>query len=341
MILKDMTLSGLRDWMRGHGEPTFRGDQVFGWLYRHEAESLSQMKNIGEGLRSKLEGEGSGGLMTLSSEKTLKSKDGTHKFLFKTADGLIIETALMPYSYGVSVCVSSQAGCRMGCAFCASGIKGLIRNLSPGEMADQVLLAGMISGMKPTHVVVMGTGEPMDNIENLMSFLGIICEPSGLGISRRRVTVSTCGLLKPFEEFWRAWPQVGLAISLHATDDRIRRSLIPTSKSAGVDALIEAARACAEGTGRRVTFEYALIKDINDGEGHARILAAKLKGMLCHVNLIALNPVPETDFKPSGSKAAAAFQAVLEEAGTNVTLRREMGRDIAAACGQLRISQGF
>jgi 23S rRNA (adenine2503-C2)-methyltransferase len=352
--IKDLTLPALRERIIALGAPSFRANQIFGWLYKPGIADLKQMTNIGGDLQKKLEEEmGDTNLRCLSHVRTLQSGDGTHKFLFRGAEeeagadvgretmqegrGPVIETVLMKYRYGNSVCISSQAGCRMGCAFCASGLKGLVRNLRPGEMMEQILLARDLSGLDISHVVVMGTGEPMDNLTHLKTFLEILCDPKGLGLSRRRVTVSTCGLIPEMETFWRTFPQVGLAVSLHAPDDEIRNALIPAGRRAGVGELLAAAARYVGETGRRITFEYALIKGVNDDVSCARALAKRLAGLLCHVNLIPLNGVEETGLQPASRETVAAFQEILETAGIQVTQRRELGRDIAAACGQLRL----
>jgi 23S rRNA (adenine2503-C2)-methyltransferase len=353
MILKDMTLPELRAHIKNLGEKRFRADQIFEWMYKPGITSPDQMSNIPTSLREALPPA----LMTLTAEKEqISQKDGTRKFLFRTiqiddpaasggdpvdaggdSDAHGIETVFMKYRYGNSVCISSQAGCRMGCSFCASGLPGLVRNLSAGEMVDQILLAQNLTGAEIRHVVVMGTGEPMDNLENLVKFINIISDPKGLGLSKRNITVSTCGLLPELERFWKMYPQVGVAISLHAPNDEIRNRLMPVGHTYGVDALLAAAARYVKDTGRRITFEYALIEGVNDGESLANELCHKLKGLNCHVNLIPLNNVQETGLRKAGREKIERFAQILDEKGIQSTIRRELGADIAAACGQLRL----
>ena len=271
--------------------------------------------------------------------KVQESKmDGTRKYLFGLDDGNAVESVFMRYKFGNSICVSSQAGCRMGCSFCASTLGGLARSLTAGEIAGQILSAERDTGERISHVVVMGSGEPFDNYENLSSFIRIINNPKGLNIGMRNITVSTCGIVPMIERFGDDFPQVNLAISLHASDNERRSSLMPVNRKYPIDELISACRRYADRTSRRVTFEYTLVKDVNDSEIDADKLANLLRGMLCHVNLIPLNIVRERDFETTGRAAAQKFRERLESRGIPATIRRELGDDIDAACGQLRRS---
>jgi 23S rRNA (adenine2503-C2)-methyltransferase len=333
---KDLTLAQLRAQMLRWDEKPFRGEQVFRGLYRHGARTPDEIRGIPAELRKKLPAEL---FMLRLNDRIASRQDETQKFLFEAADGVLLETVYMEYSYGSTVCISSQAGCRMGCAFCASGLPGLMRNLTPGEMADQVLLARELSGADIRHVVVMGTGEPFDNPESLAAFIEIITDPLGLGLSRRGITVSTCGLLGQLARFAKAFPQVGVAISLHAPNDLIRQKIMPVARRYPMDKVLAAARAYTEETGRRITFEYALIGGVNDAREHAEELAEKLRGMNAHVNLIRLHTVPESGLAASDSAHVEGFLQTLLSRHIQATLRRSLGEDIFAACGQLRNSR--
>lgn len=348
--LKDLQIKEMENFITELGEPRFRAKQVFRWLYQQAGQKgnengrpggvaeFDEMGNVPKSLRQKLMERADLGL--LSPLRVQVSKlDGTRKYLFALADGNAIESVFMKYKYGNSICVSSQAGCRMGCKFCASGMDGLRRNLTPGEMIEQLLAAERDTGEKINHVVVMGTGEPFDNYENLAAFLHLLHEPEGLNLSFRNITVSTCGIVPMISRFGKEFPQVNLAISLHAPSDEIRRTMMPVSKAYSMEELLKACREYTEKTSRRITFEYTLVKGVNDGSEHAALLASKLKGMLCHVNLIPLNQVEETGLLTTGKKAAEAFMASLERHGIPATIRRELGDDIDGACGQLRLSE--
>lgn len=269
-------------------------------------------------------------------ERYVSKIDGTSKFLFELYDGNIIESVLMKYKHGNSVCISSQAGCRMGCRFCASTLLGLSRNLYPSEMLDQIYAIQRATGERVSHIVVMGTGEPFDNFEALCRMIEMLTDEQGLHISRRNITVSTCGLVPKIYEFADRYPQVTLAISLHAPNDVMRRELMPVANRYAMKELMEAAAYYVEKTGRRITFEYSLVKDVNDQKEHAEMLSALVKGLNCHVNLIPVNPVKEREYRQSEQNHIQAFQHILEKHHIQVTVRREMGRDISAACGQLR-----
>src|SRR5699024_2560866 len=269
-------------------------------------------------------------------ERYVSKIDGTTKFLFALHDGNIIESVLMKYRHGNSVCISSQAGCRMGCRFCASTLLGLERNLYPSEMLDQIYAIQKATGERVSHVVVMGTGEPFDNFESLCRMIELLSDENGLHLSRRNITVSTCGIVPKIYTFADRYPQVTLAISLHAPNDAMRRELMPIANRYSMEELMKAAAYYVEKTGRRITFEYSLVKDNNDCREHAEMLAALVKGLNCHINLIPVNPVKEREYEQSGMESIRAFQHILEKHHIQVTVRREMGRDISAACGQLR-----
>lgn len=319
------------------GEPKFRAKQIFAWLYRG-ADDFEQMSNVPVSLRKKLV-ESDVNLGIMKPIKVQCSKlDDTRKYLFELYDGNAIESVLMKYKYGNTICISSQAGCRMGCKFCASTIGGLRRNLTAGEMSEQLLAAERQSGEHINHIVVMGTGEPFDNYENLSAFIKIINDKAGRNLGMRNITVSTCGLVPIIEKFAHDFPQVNLAISLHAPDDKIRNSMMPVNKRYNIHELIEVCRKYTDITSRRITFEYTLVRGVNDSLHHAEELCNLLKGMLCHVNLIPLNKVLETGFDTTARKDAERFLDFLESKGIPATIRREMGDDIDGACGQLRLS---
>lgn len=334
--LKDLDLRGLTEYMESIGEKPFRARQVFKWIQRG-ASSFGDMTDISKGLREKLGRDAS--LWCLKQETVQVSRDGTRKYLMETDDGLFVECVFMKYKYGNSVCVSSQAGCAMGCRFCASGVNGLERDLTPGEMTDQILLAEKDAGESVSHIVIMGTGEPLMNYENVRTFIENTHDPLGRGMSMRNITVSTCGIVPMIRRFTEDLPQVNLAVSLHAPNDSIRREIMPVSMRYGIDELLSACRRHAEKTGRRVTFEYALIKGLNDSDADLDELARRLRGMLCHVNLIPLNDVLESGLEGSGRRRAAEAAELLESRGIPCTVRRELGSDIDAACGQLRLGK--
>lgn len=328
-------------------EPKFRAKQIFSWIYggpakdgsfRAGAESFEEMTNLPKTLREKLKAQAA-----LTNPEVLRMQvsklDGTRKFLFRLGDGNAIESVFMQYKFGNSICVSSQAGCRMGCRFCASTIGGLKRNLTPGEMAGQILAAQRSTKQRISHVVVMGTGEPFDNYENLSAFIRIINDPGGLNIGMRHITVSTCGLVPVIPRFAEDFPQVNLAISLHAVSNEMRDAIMPVNKAYPMEELLEACRRYTEKTARRITFEYTLVKDVNDSPAYAKKLASRLQGLLCHVNLIPLNKVAETGYDTTERGAVLRFQQVLTDCGIPATIRRELGDDIDAACGQLRLSE--
>ncbi len=329
----------LVNFIKNLGEAAFRGKQIFKWLHSKKVRSFDEMTDISLGLRELLKEKAAVyGVETVKKYKS--SVDSTIKYLFKIENGYIIESVLMKYEYGYSVCVSTQAGCRMGCSFCASTIGGLDRNLRAGEILSQVYEIERQEGVRVGHVVMMGCGEPLDNFENSLRFINIISHKDGAGISKRNLTLSTCGLVEKIYELAEYKLPVTLAVSLHAPNNEIRKRLMPVALRYNYDDVIKAARDYAEVTGRRVTFEYSLIEGINDSEDNARELGLRLKGILAHVNLIPVNSVKERSYNRSSDKSVKAFSRVLTENGVQNTVRRRLGADINAACGQLRKSFG-
>lgn len=330
--LKSMSPEELEGFFKELGLPAFRAKQVFAWLYRGVG-SFDEMTDLPLTLRQKLKEN-----CLLSppavERKQVSQKDGTIKYLWRLADGNCIESVLMRYHHGNTVCISSQVGCRMGCAFCASTLGGRVRDLTPGEMVDQVLFTGLDAKAEISNIVLMGIGEPLDNFDNLLKFLLLANCPQGLGIGMRHISVSTCGLIEKIDKLASYRLQLTLSVSLHAPDDETRSRLMPVNKGSGVQKLIAACRRYFEATGRRISYEYALIDGINDTREHADRLASLLKQAPGHVNLILLNDVEESPLKPS--KKLKEFKKRLEEHGVNVTVRRRLGGDIEASCGQLR-----
>lgn len=332
--LKSCTIQELENFLETLGEKKFRAKQIFGWIHKG-IEDIDEMTNLSKALRAKLKENANIGMLKI--ENVLVSKlDGTRKYLFVLEDGNIIESVLMKYKHGNSVCVSSQVGCKMGCKFCASTIDGVIRNLSAGEILDQVLAIQKDIGERISNVVLMGSGEPFDNYEEVLKFLDIINHPEGLNISLRNITISTCGLVPKILDFADKKPQVTLAISLHAPNDALRSQMMPINNKYPLEELFRACKEYMNKTNKRITFEYALIKDVNDTKEHALALAGKIKGILCHVNLIPLNKVDENTFKTTKIDHVKEFQRILKQNGIEATIRRELGSDIEAACGQLR-----
>lgn len=335
--LRDLTLKEMEELIVSMGEPKFRAKQVFGWIYKGKTD-FREMTNLPEVFRQKLKETAYIG--AVEPLKIQKSKtDGTRKYLFRLEDGNLIESVFMKYKYGNSICVSSQAGCRMGCCFCASTRNGLDRNLTPGEILSQLMAAEADTGERIGHIVVMGTGEPFDNYDNLSRFIRIVNDPNGLNIGMRNITVSTCGLVPVIRRFGRDFPQVNLAISLHGTTDEIRGSMMPVNGKYPLEVLIPACRDYTETSGRRITFEYTMVNGVNDSDEDAHRLSKLLQGMLCHVNLIPLNRVAESGFDTVSRKRAEEFRHLLEREGVVATVRRELGADIDAACGQLRLGK--
>lgn len=327
----------LRAWLNEQGEPGFRAGQIYDWLYLKRVNDFDEMTNLPKLLRAKL--AASFDFVTLTEIARLSSKDGTVKFLFQLHDGHAVETVLMRHRYGNSVCVTTQVGCRVGCTFCASTLGGLKRDLTSGEIAAQVVKCQQMldeEDERVSSIVMMGIGEPFENYDATMKFLRTIIHPKGLNIGARHITVSTSGIVPSIYKFAEEDTQVNLAISIHAPNDALRSRLMPVNRRYPFADLMDAIRHYIDKTGRRVTFEYALIGGVNDRPEHARELAEVLQGMLCHVNLIPVNYVPERDYVRTPREDIFAFQRILADHRINVTIRREQGHDIAAACGQLR-----
>lgn len=334
--IKSMTIEELNDLVVSLGHKSFRAKQIYSWLHEHLVTSYDEMTNLPGTLREKLKEYP---ITVLEAVEVQTSRlDGTQKYLFRLNDGNVIESVLMHYKHGNSVCISSQVGCRMGCRFCASTIGGLTRCLQPSEMLDQIYRIQTLSGERVSNVVVMGTGEPLDNYENLLRFIHILTEEGGLHISQRNLTVSTCGLVPRIYDLAKEKLQMTLAISLHAPNDVKRRELMPVARKYSIDEILNACRYYFSQTGRRITFEYSLVAGVNDGDEDARELAWKIGDINCHVNLIPVNPIREHTFVRSTRQAVENFKIKLEKYGINVTIRREMGSDIDGACGQLRKS---
>ena len=335
--IKSLNLQELTEAMIRLGEKPFRARQVYEWMHVKLAAGFSEMTNISEALKEKC--RETFAYTFLETVRIQESKtDGTKKFLFRLADGNLIESVWMKYRHGNSVCVSSQVGCRMGCRFCASTIDGLERSLKASEMLEQVYAITRLTGERVSHVVVMGSGEPMDNFEQTLKFIELLTDEDGLHISQRNVTVSTCGIVPKIRELADKNLQITLAISLHASNNEKRKKLMPIAGTYSMDELLDSCRYYFDKTGRRLTFEYSLVAGVNDTREDAKELAELLKGMHGHVNLIPVNPIKERDFRESGEQNVRRFKNFLEKNKINVTIRREMGRDIDGACGQLRRS---
>ncbi|MBO5197927.1 MAG: 23S rRNA (adenine(2503)-C(2))-methyltransferase RlmN [Lachnospiraceae bacterium] len=333
--IKSLELPALKDLLAAFGEKPFRAEQIYEWLHQKKAESFDEMTNLSKPLREKL--KESTFIMTLREAAKMESKlDGTCKYLFELYDERVIESVLMRYHHGNSVCISSQVGCRMGCRFCASTLGGLERNLTASEMLEQVYQIERLTGERVSNVVVMGTGEPLDNYENLTAFIRILSSEKGLHISQRNITVSTCGLVEKIERLADEKLTITLALSMHAPNDEVRRQLMPVANKYALKDVLAACDHYYQKTGRRLTFEYSLTHGVNDGTAQAKELASLLKGKNCHVNLIPVNPVRERAFTRPDGKNIQNFKNVLEKNQITVTIRREMGSDIDAACGQLR-----
>lgn len=333
--IKSLTLAELKAEMEQLGEKPFRAVQLYEWMHRKLSRDYGEMSNIPAAMKAKCgERYRYTALKTVTVQES--AVDGTKKFLFALSDGNVVESVWMRYKHGNSVCVSSQVGCRMGCRFCASTIDGLVRNLTPAEMLDQIYAITLETGERVSNVVVMGSGEPLDNYENLLRFITLLTDGNGLHISQRNVTVSTCGIVPKMRSLAEEKLQITLALSLHAATDEKRRELMPIANQYALDELMECCAYYFEQTGRRITFEYSLVRDVNDSPGDAETLAALIRGLNCHVNLIPVNPVRERAYVQSERRAVEAFSTLLQKRGINVTVRREMGRDIDGACGQLR-----
>lgn len=334
--LLDFTLEELQCWMKESGESAFRAKQVFSWIYK-EVWNFEEMKNIPKNLKEKLSENFY--IEIPKVEKMYESNiDGTKKLLLAFRDGNLIESVIMKYKHGNSICISTQVGCRMGCKFCASTIEGRVRNLTAGEILSQIMVAQHLIQERISNVVLMGSGEPLDNYDNVMKFLEIVNAEYGLNIGQRHITLSTCGIVPKIYELADKEMSITLAISLHAFSDEKRREIMPIANKYSIKEILEACRYYINKTTRRITFEYSLVKDVNDSIEDAKSLGKLLKGLLCHVNLIPVNEVKENSFKRSSQKTIENFEETLKNHGIEVTVRREMGSDINAACGQLRRS---
>lgn len=333
--IKSLEIEELQHVMQKLGEKPFKAKQLYDWMHRKLADSYDEMTNLSKNCREVLLREYPLVLLHTVAVQTSKI-DGTQKYLFALPDGNVVESVLMRYKHGNSVCISSQVGCKMGCRFCASTIGGFTRNLLPSEMLEQVYQIQKAINERISNVVVMGTGEPLDNLDNLLRFIRILTDESGLHISQRNITVSTCGIISGIKRLADENLQITLALSLHASNQEKRQELMPIANHYKLSEVLDACRYYFEKTGRRLTFEYSLVGGKNDSQEDAKELAGLLKGLNCHVNLIPVNPIKERDFVQSEKKVIVNFQNKLEKCGINVTIRREMGRDIDGACGQLR-----
>ena len=331
---KSMTMAEIGTVLKELGQPAFRAKQVFTWLHKG-VRSYDEMSNLPQNLRVELQSRYP--ICTPEVVRKQESqKDGTIKYLWRLADGNCVETVLMRYHYGNTVCISSEVGCLMGCAFCASTLGGLVRKLEPYEMLDQVLFTQIDSGLPISHIVLMGIGEPLDNFDNVMRFLELVNSPEGMNISMRHISLSTCGLVPKIDELAKRKLQITLSVSLHAPNDEVRNTIMPVNKAYPTEELLAACRRYYQETSRRISFEYAMIDGVNDSVDHAKELIRRLKGLPAHFNLIPLNHVEESPLKPSSRNAVARFQKTLEDAGITATVRRTLGGDIDASCGQLR-----
>lgn len=335
--IKSLDLKKLSDYVESIGEKAFRAKQLYEWMHKKLASDFDEMTNLPKSLKEKLLQSAAFTSLVVVDEK-ISQIDGTRKYLFGLSDGNIIESVLMRYNHGNSVCISSQVGCRMGCRFCASTLDGLERNLSASEMLDQIYRIQKLTGERVSNVVVMGSGEPMDNYDNLIDFIRLLTDENGLNISQRNITVSTCGIVPGIKKLAEEDLQITLALSLHAPNDEVRKCLMPIAKRYSLSEVLPACQEYFNKTGRRLTFEYSLVSGVNDNLKEAEALATLLKGVNGHVNLIPVNPIKERDYVQSDRKAILSFKNYLEKNGINVTIRREMGRDINGACGQLRKS---
>ena len=333
--IKSLNYDELADYIVSIGEKKFRAAQLYSWMHEKLACSYDEMTNISDKLKKVLK---ENTLYTcLVPVKVQESQiDGTKKYLFRLYDGNLIESVFMRYHHGNSVCISSQVGCKMGCRFCASTLNGCVRNLEPSEMLDQIYRIQSLTGERVSNIVIMGSGEPMDNYDNVVKFLGLINSDKGLNISQRNITVSTCGLVPRIKQLAELKLQITLAISLHAPNDELRKTMMPIAYTYSIEQIMDACRYYLSQTARRISFEYSLVKGVNDSPECARQLIKLVHGMNCHINLIPVNPIKERDYEQSEKNSIHNFKEILEKAGVNVTIRREMGRDIDGACGQLR-----
>ncbi|MFR8548304.1 MAG: 23S rRNA (adenine(2503)-C(2))-methyltransferase RlmN [Lachnospiraceae bacterium] len=335
--IKSLTLEELQAEVVEMGEKKFRAGQLYQWMHQKLARGFDEMTNLSQKFREQLKEKYQYTDLELV-DRLISKLDGTEKYLFRLADGNVIESVLMRYHHGNSVCISSQVGCRMGCRFCASTLGGLTRNLTPSEMLDQVYCIQRICGERISNLVVMGTGEPLDNYDHLLRFLRLLTDENGLHISQRNVTVSTCGIVEKMRSLAQEQLQITLALSLHASSQEKRKELMPVAYKYDLEEVLDACRYYFEKTGRRITFEYSLVGGVNDTQQDAQELARLVGDINCHVNLIPVNPIKERDYVESEQAAITAFKNKLEKYRINVTIRREMGRDINGACGQLRKS---
>ncbi len=336
--LLSMTFDELSDEFVSLGYPKFRAKQVYEWLHQHLAAEYDEMTNLPKSLREELKEKFP--LLNCKIEKKQISKlDKTIKYLFKLYDGDYIESVVMKYKYGYTICVSSQVGCKMGCAFCASTLGGFKRSLNAGEILSQLYAAQRDIGERISHIVLMGMGEPLDNFDNVMRFLELVTDEKGVNISMRNISLSTCGIVPKIEELLDKHLQLTLSISLHAPNDEIRNRIMPVNKSYPIDGLLKICKKYTKETSRRISFEYSMLSGFNDTDECAKLLASKLKGMLCHVNLIPVNEVDESPYKPSSPERIERFVDILSKSGINATVRRKLGSDIDASCGQLRLKE--
>ena len=333
-----MTLEELTAEFDGLNIPRFRAKQVYEWLHKHLAANYDEMTNLPKDLRTELS-ESFPIYGCEIAKKQVSQLDKTVKYLFALHDGDYVESVVMKYKYGYTICVSSQVGCKMGCAFCASTLGGFKRCLLPGEILSQLYCAQRDIGERISHIVLMGMGEPLDNFDNVMRFISLITDEKGLNISMRNISLSTCGVVPKIKELLDRRLQLTLSISLHAPNDELRSRIMPINRSYHVDELISVCRKYAAETSRRISFEYAMLSGVNDSDECAYELASKLKGMLCHVNLIPVNEVAESPFKPSSPQQVERFVEILSKKGINATVRRKLGSDIDASCGQLRLKE--
>ena len=330
-----MDFSTLQHEIADLGEKKFRAEQIYSWLHKHFTDDFDQMGNISKDLREKLKKNYD--IYNCSIEKKLVSVyDGTVKYLFKLYDGELIESVVMKYKYGYTICVSSQVGCKMGCNFCASGIAGFVRNLYPSEILSQIYTAQKDLDIRISHIVMMGVGEPLDNFDNVIKFLSLVSDEKGINIGMRNISLSTCGVVSGIYKLMEKNLQLTLSISLHAPNDEIRSKTMPVNNKWNVDTLLKACKDYTKATSRRISFEYAMIDGVNDSDACAEELASRLRGMLCHVNLIPVNPVDGTPYRRSCAERIESFIRILEKAGITATVRRTLGADINASCGQLR-----
>ena len=335
--LKSLNYQELQEYTGKMGEKPFRARQLYQWMHEKLAENFQEMSNLPAAFRGRLEEETTLTVLRPVEVRT-SALDGTQKYLFELEDGNVIESVLMRYKHGNSVCISSQVGCRMGCRFCASTIGGRIRDLRPSEMLDQVYRIQKLTGERVSNLVVMGTGEPLDNYENLVKFIRMLSDEHGLNISQRNITVSTCGIVPNIRRLADEELQITLALSLHASNQEKRKKLMPVANKYELEEVLEPCRYYFEKTGRRLTFEYSLVGGVNDTLEDSQELTGLVRGLNCHINLIPVNPVKEREFVQPDHSVVQAFKNKLEKNGVNVTIRREMGRDIDGACGQLRRS---